>query len=542
MSDRAILRYYAGSRAVLIATSTYASFDDVPAANSVRRFRDLLTSDLCGWPQDRITEIQDADGPGDLHAQLIRLFREARDVALFYFVGHGLEDDDGQLCLGLVNSSNDPDLRAATSLPFEAVRDALIRSNAATKLVFLDCCFSGLASRRRNTLSASPELMDQVGGTGAYTMAACAAYGTASFETEGSQRQTHFTKYLADLVERGIPGQPARLRLRTIFDQLSEALRADGHPLPVPRNVDSAADFVFAYNAAPVQAEVDDVPTALRLFAERIERLESSVGGSRQADGAPAAGIAAADSGPDGADVVAVMSRPGGSEPVQSAGAGVGVHRPGSQDQSATLLSRAADLLRLRRGEEFRAVEHELQERGLSARPTAVLTTSMGDISLRLFPDYAPDAVRNFIELAEGRRRWADPRLGRMRADVRLYDGTVFHKVVRDLLIQGGDPLGTGTSGPGYRLQNEFHRDLSFDRPYMVAMASVGEDSSGSQFFITVGLAPWLTRKHTIFGEVVSGAKVADRIGRVRTDKKDRPLEDVVLREVRISGDLTSPG
>ena len=116
---------------------------------------------------------------------------------------------------------------------------------------------------------------------------------------------------------------------------------------------------------------------------------------------------------------------------------------------------------------------------------TATLTTSQGTITIRLFPDHAPKTVRNFVELAEGGREWTDPRTGQVTKD-KLYDGTIFHRVIPQFMIQGGDPLGTGTGGPGYKFADEIHPDLTFDRPYLLAMANAGPGTNGSQFFITV--------------------------------------------------------
>lgn len=164
---------------------------------------------------------------------------------------------------------------------------------------------------------------------------------------------------------------------------------------------------------------------------------------------------------------------------------------------------------------------------------TATLRTSYGQIVVRLFPGHAPETVRNFTDLAEGRRQWTDPRTGRKTA-ASLYEGTVFHRVIPDFMIQGGDPLGTGTGGPGYRFADEIHPSLSFDRPYLLAMANAGPGTNGSQFFITVAPAPWLNGKHTIFGEVVQGGDVVDRISRVKTAGQDRPAEDVVLESVTV--------
>ena len=167
---------------------------------------------------------------------------------------------------------------------------------------------------------------------------------------------------------------------------------------------------------------------------------------------------------------------------------------------------------------------------------TATLRTNQGDIVLRLFPDYAPETVRNFVELSQGTREWTDPRTRQSSKD-RLYDGTIFHRVIPGFMIQGGDPLGTGTGGPGYKFGDEFHPDLSFNRPYLLAMANAGPGTNGSQFFITTVPTPWLTNKHTIFGEVVQGADIVDRISSVQTDSRDRPASDVVIESVEITGD-----
>jgi peptidyl-prolyl cis-trans isomerase A (cyclophilin A) len=164
---------------------------------------------------------------------------------------------------------------------------------------------------------------------------------------------------------------------------------------------------------------------------------------------------------------------------------------------------------------------------------TATLRTNQGNIVVRLFPDHAPKTVRNFVELAEGGRQWTDPRTGRATTG-KLYDGTVFHRVIPDFMIQGGDPLGSGRGGPGYEFADEFHPDLRFDRPYLLAMANAGPGTNGSQFFITVAPTPWLNGKHTIFGEVIDGADVVDRISRVKTGSQDRPVEDVIIDSVAI--------
>jgi peptidyl-prolyl cis-trans isomerase A (cyclophilin A) len=164
---------------------------------------------------------------------------------------------------------------------------------------------------------------------------------------------------------------------------------------------------------------------------------------------------------------------------------------------------------------------------------TATLTTTQGTVTVRLFPDHAPKTVRNFVELAEGGKEWTNP-VTRVKSKDKLYDGTIFHRVITNFMIQGGDPLGNGTGGPGYKFADEIHPDLRFDKPYLLAMANSGPGTNGSQFFITTVPTPWLTGKHTIFGEVIGGADVVDRISRVETVPGDRPVTDVVLQSVTI--------
>ena len=164
---------------------------------------------------------------------------------------------------------------------------------------------------------------------------------------------------------------------------------------------------------------------------------------------------------------------------------------------------------------------------------TATLMTTQGTVTVRLFPDQAPKTVRNFVELAEGGREWKNPKTRATTKD-KLYDGTIFHRVITGFMIQGGDPLGTGTGGPGYKFKDEIHPDLAFTRPYLLAMANAGPGTNGSQFFITVGATPWLTGKHTIFGEVVEGADLVQRISQTSTDRRDKPTQDVVIESVDI--------
>jgi peptidyl-prolyl cis-trans isomerase A (cyclophilin A) len=163
----------------------------------------------------------------------------------------------------------------------------------------------------------------------------------------------------------------------------------------------------------------------------------------------------------------------------------------------------------------------------------ATLHTNQGPLVIRLFPDHAPKTVRNFVELAEGGKQWTDPSTGQVTTS-KLYDGTIFHRVIPDFMIQGGDPLGSGRGGPGYKFADEIHPDLRFDRPYLLAMANSGPGTNGSQFFITVAPTPWLNGKHTIFGEVIEGADVVDVISRLKTGSQDRPAEDVIVESVTV--------
>ncbi|MEV0174429.1 peptidylprolyl isomerase [Streptomyces sp. NPDC050803] len=164
----------------------------------------------------------------------------------------------------------------------------------------------------------------------------------------------------------------------------------------------------------------------------------------------------------------------------------------------------------------------------------ATLKTNHGDIELRLLPNHAPKTVRNFVELAKGEREWTNPVTGERSAKP-LYDGTIFHRVLGGFMIQGGDPLGTGIGGPGYEFADEFHPDLRFDKPYLLAMANAGPGTNGSQFFITVAPAVHLNRKHTIFGEVAgpAGQKVVDAIAALPTNPHtNRPVKDVVIESI----------
>ncbi|MDG4822043.1 peptidylprolyl isomerase [Asanoa sp. WMMD1127] len=165
----------------------------------------------------------------------------------------------------------------------------------------------------------------------------------------------------------------------------------------------------------------------------------------------------------------------------------------------------------------------------------ATLHTNRGPIRLELFPNHAPKTVRNFVELAEGTRDYVDPRTGQ-KGNGPYYDGTISHRVISGFMIQMGDPTGTGRGGPGYEFGDEFHPELRFDRPYLLAMANAGPGTNGSQFFITVGPTPHLNNRHTIFGQVADqdSAKVVDAIANTPTNHGDRPLDDVVIERVEI--------
>lgn len=170
----------------------------------------------------------------------------------------------------------------------------------------------------------------------------------------------------------------------------------------------------------------------------------------------------------------------------------------------------------------------------------ATLHTNLGDIRLDLFADQAPETVSNFVGLATGEKTWTDPRT-KEQSNAPLYSGVIFHRVIPGFMIQGGDPLGTGTGGPGYTFDDEIDPSLTFTQPYILAMANagrrLGKGTNGSQFFITTAPTEWLQGKHTIFGEVADDAsrEVVDRISAVSTDPRDRPVEDVVISSVTVT-------
>jgi peptidyl-prolyl cis-trans isomerase A (cyclophilin A) len=164
----------------------------------------------------------------------------------------------------------------------------------------------------------------------------------------------------------------------------------------------------------------------------------------------------------------------------------------------------------------------------------ATFTTSMGEFKVRLLPEAAPQTVQNFVELATGVREWTDPRDGSKRVTP-LYDGTTFHRVIDGFMIQGGDPEGTGRGGPGFQFDDEFLPGApALDRPGLLAMANAGPNTNGSQFFITVAPTPWLTGKHTVFGEVTEGYEVVEAISKVPTGAGDRPQTPVIVEQVKL--------
>jgi len=174
------------------------------------------------------------------------------------------------------------------------------------------------------------------------------------------------------------------------------------------------------------------------------------------------------------------------------------------------------------------------KEKSVAEPLYATLKTNSGVIVIRLFEDKAPKTVENFVGLATGTKEWTDSRTGQ-KVKQPLYNGTIFHRVIPGFMIQGGDPLGRGTGGPGYRFADEFHPDLRHNKAGIVSMANAGPNTNGSQFFITLGPTPHLDNRHSVFGEVVQGQEVVVAIGNSPRGASDRPVKDVVLQEVVIS-------
>ena len=162
-----------------------------------------------------------------------------------------------------------------------------------------------------------------------------------------------------------------------------------------------------------------------------------------------------------------------------------------------------------------------------------IFETSMGNITCQLFEKEAPKTVANFVGLAEGTKEWTDPKTGQ-KVKRRFYDGLIFHRVIPQFMIQGGDPLGTGMGDPGFRFEDEFNPNLKFDQPGRLAMANAGPNTNGSQFFITEVPTPHLNNKHTIFGQCSEGQDVISKITRVPKGPMDKPLTDVVINKLTI--------
>ena len=164
---------------------------------------------------------------------------------------------------------------------------------------------------------------------------------------------------------------------------------------------------------------------------------------------------------------------------------------------------------------------------------SAKFVTTEGPFTIRLFDEDAPLTVANFIGLAEGSKEWTDPRTGK-KSNQPYYDGIIFHRVISGFMIQGGDPLGRGTGGPGYTFKDEFSPKRKHSKPGILSMANSGPNTNGGQFFITLAPTPWLDGKHSVFGEVVDGMDVVEKIGNAKTRPGDRPATDIVITSVTI--------
>jgi len=164
----------------------------------------------------------------------------------------------------------------------------------------------------------------------------------------------------------------------------------------------------------------------------------------------------------------------------------------------------------------------------------AHFTTSAGNFTARLFDAETPNTVANFIGLADGSKEWTDPRTGRKVTEP-YYNGTIFHRVIEGFMIQGGDPLGQGTGGPGYTFADEFHAKLRHSKAGILSMANRGPNTNGGQFFITLAETPWLDNKHSVFGEITDGMDVVKKIGTTTTSKPgDRPVKPITIESVTI--------
>ena len=167
----------------------------------------------------------------------------------------------------------------------------------------------------------------------------------------------------------------------------------------------------------------------------------------------------------------------------------------------------------------------------------AEFATTEGSFKVRLFDQEAPDTVANFVGLAEGTKEWTHPGTREKMTNTPFYDGIIFHRIIKDFMIQGGDPLGQGIGGPGYKFKDEFHPSLRHSKAGILSMANAGPNTNGSQFFITLGPKPHLDNRHAVFGEVVEGMDIVRRIGSTPTGRQDRPVKDVVINSVKITRD-----
>jgi peptidyl-prolyl cis-trans isomerase A (cyclophilin A) len=173
------------------------------------------------------------------------------------------------------------------------------------------------------------------------------------------------------------------------------------------------------------------------------------------------------------------------------------------------------------------------REAQLKSTVSAKFVTTEGTFTIALFDEDAPKTVANFVGLAEGSKEWTDPRTGE-KTTKPYYDGIIFHRVIDGFMIQGGDPLGRGTGGPGYTFKDEFSPKLTHAKSGILSMANSGPDTNGGQFFITLAATPWLDNRHSVFGEVVDGIDVIEKIGKTKTKSGDRPVTDIVITGVTI--------
>lgn len=181
-----------------------------------------------------------------------------------------------------------------------------------------------------------------------------------------------------------------------------------------------------------------------------------------------------------------------------------------------------------------KAAEKKTHKEGKGKDMIAVFETNKGTFKVKLFAEKAPKTVETFVGLADGTREWTDPKTGN-KVKKPFYDGLKFHRVIPNFMIQGGDPLGTGTGGPGFRFEDEFPTGApKHDKPGILSMANAGPNTNGSQFFVTVAATPWLDGKHTVFGEVIEGMDVVYDISKAKTGAMDRPAEDILIKHLTI--------